>query len=227
MTPSPEECLAATPTIDSDHPDVIQFALSHTQEGQSAKEKAVALFYAVREGWWYTPFEVSCDPEDYKASLQLKEEGGNCITKSILLAAAARAVGIPTALAFANVRNHLNSPKLAALMETDLFWYHGYVAFYLDGRWVKASSAFNQSLCEKAQVKTLEFDGEQDALLHEFDQQDRRHMEYVKDHGFFADFPAEEILSTFQRVYPKLVEYNAAKDQQADEFFSAGERKSA
>jgi hypothetical protein len=53
------------------------------------------------------------------------------VPKAILLAATLRASGIPAAVGFADVRNHLNSPKLTKLMETDLFIYHGYVAFGL------------------------------------------------------------------------------------------------
>jgi hypothetical protein len=47
------------------------------------------------------------------------------------------------------VKNHLNSPKLSDLMETDLFIYHGYVALWLKGRMFKVTPAFNTELCQR------------------------------------------------------------------------------
>ena len=49
-------------------------------------------------------------------------------------------------------------------MGTDLFVFHGYTELYLDGKWVKATPAFNLSLCTKFRVKPLEFDGRADSI---------------------------------------------------------------
>ena len=88
------------------------------------------------------------------------------------------------------------------MMETDLFAFHGYTELWVDGRWLKATPAFNLSLCEKAGIKPLEFDGSADSIFHEFDNSGRRHMEYVRDRGAYADVPREEMLSVFQALYP-------------------------
>jgi hypothetical protein len=105
---------------------------------------------------------------------------------------------------FADVRNHLTTPRLRQLMGTDLFYYHGYTELYLDGKWVKATPAFDRGLCEKFGVRPLEFDGREDSLFHPFDVSGRRHMEYVRDRGPAADVPVADILETFTRFYPQL-----------------------
>src|SRR3546814_18241048 len=62
-----------------------------------------------------------------------------------------------------------------------------FAELWLDGKWVKATPAFNIELCEKFRVLPLEFDGETDSVFHPFDADNRRHMEYVADRGSFAD----------------------------------------
>jgi hypothetical protein len=88
-------------------------------------------------------------------------------------------------------------------MGTDLFVFHGYAELLLDGSWVKATPAFNLSLCTRFRVRPLEFDGMSDSLFHPFDEDNRRHMEYVRDRGTYADVPAEEIRRVFAETYPK------------------------
>src|SRR3546814_6199153 len=83
-----------------------------------------------------------------------------CVNKAILLAALARAEGIPARLGLADVKNHLATARLRAHMGTDVFFYHGFAELWLDGKWVKATPAFNIELCEKFRVLPLEFDGE-------------------------------------------------------------------
>jgi hypothetical protein len=111
--------------------------------------------------------------------------------------------GIPARVGYADVRNHITTPELTAKMGTDLFVFHGYTELLLDGKWVKATPAFNLSLCTRFRVKPLEFDGMSDSLFHPFDEDNRRHMEYVRDRGSYADVPAEEIRRVFSETYPK------------------------
>ena len=66
------------------------------------------------------------------------------------------------------------------------------------------SPAFNSALCERAKIKPLEFDGVNDSLFHPFDQAGRRHMEYLKDRGAFADVPFATIVADFKKLYPAL-----------------------
>ena len=198
--------------VDSDHPDVVAFAEKATAGSTTDREKAVALFYAVRDGIRYDPYTMCDDPDTYRASTVLRSGVSYCIPKSVLLAAAARAVGIPARLGYADVRNHLNSEKLRQRMGSDLFVWHGYTELLIDGRWVKVSSAFNIELCDRFGLKPLEFDGEHDALLHPFTADGRAHMEYVRQRGSFEDVPLDDILTEFRSTYPDMFEGERAGD---------------
>jgi transglutaminase-like putative cysteine protease len=194
--------------IDSGHPAVTSFS-SRFAKGASARERAVSLYYAVRDEIRYNPFLDFSKPEAYRASAVLEASEGFCIGKAALLAASARAAGIPARVGFADVKNHLTTPRLAETMGSDLFIYHGFAELELDGRWVKATPAFNLALCKRFRVKPLEFDGREDSVFHPFDEDDRRHMEYLRDRGSFADVPVAEIQAAFRETYPRLYRLGA------------------
>ncbi|HOO00849.1 MAG TPA: transglutaminase family protein [Syntrophales bacterium] len=187
--------------IDSDSPEVREFSRNAVGSAATPEEKAKLLFYAVRDGINYDPYRIEFTPEAFRASTILKKGFGYCVAKAIVLTAASRAVGVPSRLRFADVRNHLTTERLRRLMKTDLFIFHGYSEFYLQNRWVKATPTFNLSLCERFKVKPLDFDGVNDAVFHPFDAEGRRHMEYVNDHGSFADVPYERIVEMFRLHY--------------------------
>ncbi|MCK5058056.1 MAG: transglutaminase family protein [Candidatus Aminicenantes bacterium] len=196
--------LQPTPFIDSDHPDVIDFARSTCGSAGTDLKRGIKLYYRIRDMIRYSPYSIGFDPERYKASWLLREKTGFCIQKAILLTAAARAVFIPSRLGFADVRNHLATERLKALMRTDEFVFHGYTELFLAGKWVKATPAFNLALCEKFGVKPLEFDGRNDSVFHPFDRAGNKHMEYIRDHGQFADFPLEKMIRALEDGYPHL-----------------------
>jgi transglutaminase-like putative cysteine protease len=204
--------------VDSTHPRIVEFARQNAR-GTTEREKAVALYYAVRDGVRYNPFQNFMLDEAYQGSVCLERGVGWCVSKAALLAACARAEGIPARVAFADVKNHLTTPELTAKMGTDLFVYHGYTELYLDGKWVKATPAFNLSLCTKFRVKPLEFDGRTDSIFHPFDQDNRRHMEYLRERGAFADVPVEDIKRVFGETYPQF--YNLGPDA-AKQTFAPG-----
>jgi transglutaminase-like putative cysteine protease len=129
---------------------------------------------------------------------------GYCVAKAVVLAAAARATGIPARLGFADVRNHLATERLRRMMGTDIFYYHGFTELHLEGKWVKATPAFNIELCHKFGVLPLEFDGRSDSIFHPFDASHRRHMEYVNDRGSRVDLPFDELREAMARYYPRL-----------------------
>ena len=187
--------------VDSDHPAVREFAAKNARGGTDL-ERAVSLYYAVRDGIKYNPFLDFSVDDAYRASSTLERGEGFCVGKSALLAACARSLGIPARVGFADVKNHLTTPRLRERMGTDLFIYHGYAELFLDGKWVKATPVFNDELCRRFRVKPLEFDGKEDSIFHPFDADDRRHMEYVKDHGTFDDVPARKIQQEFRSYYP-------------------------
>jgi len=187
---------------------VIEFSQSLTGGMGSDIEKGVKLYYAVRDLVRYNPYGIIFDPERFTAHWTLEKKTAFCIPKAILLAAAARAAGIPSRLGFADVRNHLATERLLELMKTDEFIFHGYTELYLEGKWVKATPAFNLALCQKFGVKPLEFNGRRDSVFHPFDVAGNRHMEYIRDHGPFADLPFNMMVRAFQKGYPHFFKEN-------------------
>ena len=207
--------LSAGHYVDSAHPLVVAFAKKHMR-GDDELERAIALYYAVRDEIRYNPFLDFSDPEVFRASAVLEAGEGFCVGKASLLAACARAAGIEARLGFADVKNHLTTPRLAETMGSDLFIYHGYADLRIGGRWVKATPAFNLALCTRFRVKPLEFDGRADSIFHPFDQDERRHMEYLRDRGVYADVPVEEIQREFRAAYPKF--YTLGADAAKESF---------
>jgi len=202
MIDSLNHYLSPTATIDSDHPTVVAYA-RNAIEGISggAEEKAVRLYYAVRDGIWYDPYQPFYQPEHYRASRVLQVGRAFCVGKAALLCALGRACGIPARVGFADVRNHLTTRQLRDFMGTDLFVFHGYTEFLLDGKWVKATPAFNVELCRRHRVKALEFDGQADSLFHPFNEKSQLFMECVREHGTFPDVPTERIVSAWEAAY--------------------------
>ncbi len=198
--------LLPTAFIDSAAPNIVAFARQAAGDENDEVARAVRLYYAVRDGIVYTPYCDFRSLDTFRASAVLARGDGFCVGKAAVLAAVARASGIPARVGFADVRNHLCTPRLRALVGGDVFYYHGYTEMAVAGRWVKATPAFDRVLCDKFGVRPLEFDGRSDSLFHAYDRGGRRHMEYLRDHGAHADVPADEIVATFAREYPRLME---------------------
>lgn len=200
--PPTAEDLAPTQFLDAEHPAIRAYAERLTAGATDDAERVRRLFAAVRDDVRYNPYELPTAPEAYHASAILEARNGYCVQKTVLLSAIARAAGIPARLGFADVRNHLQTERLREQMGTDLFVWHGYSVLWVDGAWRKASPAFNTELCARFGVEPLEFDGTTDALLHQFSGDGSRYMEYVNDHGIYADLPLEEILTAYFSTYP-------------------------
>ena len=204
-----DPALAATPLIDSDHPAVAAFAREHAQ-GADERERAVALYYAVRDGLRYDPYRIDLSPAGMKASSVIASGHGWCVPKAALLAAAARAAGIRARVGYADVRNHLSTERMRQSMKTDLFIWHGYTDLWIEGAWHKATPAFNIELCDRLGLLALEFDGRTDSIYHPFDRAGNRHMEYVLQRGSFDDMPLAQITADFALTYPGLGRLAAA-----------------
>ena len=208
--------LAPGEFIDSGQANVRAFAHSEVGGASDDISRAVKLYYAVRDKILYDPYYSGEDRPFFRASDCLRAKRGFCIPKAALLAAAARSVGIPARVGYADVRNHLSTKKLLELIGGDLFIWHSFTELYLEGHWVKATPAFNLRLCERFGVRPLEFDGRKDSLFHEYDRGGRRHMEYVRQRGDYLDVPYDEILADFKRMYPRWLEVRPADGR--DEF---------
>lgn len=75
-------------------------------------ERAVALYYAVRDGINYEVYDADLSREGLRASSVLERGKGFCVHKSIVYAAAVRSVGVPSRIVYGDVRNHLASERL-------------------------------------------------------------------------------------------------------------------
>lgn len=204
-TPEPAPVhLAATPSIDAEHPLVRDF-VHRRRQGGTVREQAVSLVHAVRDEVRYDPYRIDLSPQGMRASTCLEQGFGWCVPKAVLMAAVARCAGIPARLGFADVRNHMSTEKLRRTMGTDVFVWHGYTELWIDGAWRKATPAFNLSLCEKFGLLPLDFDGVNDSLYHPFDRAGQKHMEYVHERGSYDDLPLQAIADTFRHTYPQLV----------------------
>lgn len=207
---APDAYLAPGRFIDSAHPAIIERAAGLVREGASQLENALALYYWVRDSIRYNPYTAALDPASFLASATLEAGEGWCVPKALLLSALCRAAGIPARVGFADVRNHLSTARMRAVMQTDVFYFHGYSVLCLEGRWVKATPAFNIDLCEKFGLRPLEFNGREDSLYHPFDRAGNRHMEYLNDRGEYPDLPFEELVAVFRRHYPNMFAEAAA-----------------
>jgi len=195
--------LQPTPFVDCHDPAIKAFAQKALGQADTPKEKAIALYGAVRDMIEYEPYVDFLNPAVFRASGVLEAGKGFCVGKSALLAAAARASGIPARPGYADVRNHLTSRRLKETVG-DIFYWHSYTELYIDGAWVKCTPAFDSVLCARAKIAPLDFDGVHDSLFHPFDQGGRRHMEYLQDRGPYADVPVDTIVADFKKFYPKL-----------------------
>ena len=191
--------------VDSGHPEIVAHAGRVAGAG-SDREKALRLYYAVRDGLRYDPYNTPMRREAYRASTTLAAGHGYCVNKAGLMAALCRASGIAARVGYADVRNHMTTKRLAELMGSDVFYYHGYTDVWLDGRWVKATPAFNRELTERFGLRPLDWDGISDSIYHPFDLSGRRHMEYLAYRGVFADIPFDEIRDAFRHYYPRMTQ---------------------
>jgi transglutaminase-like putative cysteine protease len=197
--------LAPATYIDSDAPAVVTFAQQSVAGMPDRRAAVLRLYSTVRDSIVYDPYVDFADPANYAASAVLAAGRAFCIGKATLLAACARVIGVPARVGYADVRNHLTSRRLYEMIKTDTFMWHSYTELHLGGRWLKATPAFDRALCDRAGIKPLDFDGETDSLFQPFDPAGRRHMEYLKDRGAFADVPFETIKADFIKYYPGLM----------------------
>lgn len=206
-----DSLLKPTRFVDSDSPAITELSMQTIAGARGDLEKAVKLFRAVRDSVHYDLYIDLSNPANYTASGVLNSGRGFCVGKAALLAACARSVGIPARLGYADVRNHMTTPRMQELIGTDVFIWHSYAELWLGGRWVKATSAFNAALCDRAGVAVLEFNGRTDALFQAFDKKGSRYMEYLNYRGEFADVPFSAIVADFRSRYPRLMAANGFK----------------
>lgn len=199
------EYLQPTYFLDFDNEEVRAFAHKHSESAETELEKAKSLYLAVRDGWYYDPYYLDLRREGSKASTIMNRRSGHCVSKAIVLAASARAVGIPSRLSFFIVCNHIATERIERFLGTNKLVFHGATELFLEGKWVKATPAFNAALCHKLNVEVLEFTGLEDSVFQQFDRTGNTFMQYLHEYGAFADVPHEYMISEWKSHYGKVI----------------------
>ncbi|MBN1882773.1 MAG: transglutaminase domain-containing protein [Deltaproteobacteria bacterium] len=198
---SMEQYINPTDIIDSDHPTIVELAQSLTAAASTDAERASRLFYHARDAVRYNPYSPFHHPDFYRASTVLKRGYGYCIQKAVVLAALGRAVNIPTRLGFADIQNHQLPKKLLELQGTDIIFSHGFTEFFIEGRWRKATPAFNIEMCDLLGLIPVEFDGVHDGVFPKYDRSGNLSIVYLKDVGHWPDLPFDHIIDAFFRLF--------------------------
>lgn len=196
-----DKWLRATPAFDCENESVIDRAKDLTKGQEALVDRARSLFYFARDEMKFIPLLPVDHLESYRASKILKTGGGICIQKAVLLAALARAAGIPARLHFVDIRNHRVPDKIREVMDTNLFPYHAYDELYIQGKWLKATPTFELKVCQENRLIPVEFDGKSNAMLPSHDLEGNPHIEYLQDHGCYEDIPLDEIYDAWSRAY--------------------------
>lgn len=218
------DLLAITEFLDHDQPAVwnfVQRALKGV--GDDPIQRAVALYYAVRDQIHYEVYDADLSRTGLRASAIINKGRGFCVHKSIVYAAVCRAAGVPSRVVLTDVRNHLASDRLRELVGGNVFRFHALNSVYLDGTWVRATPVFNKMLCRLYGITPLEFDGRSDSMSHPYDTNGRRYMEFLHEHGEFDDFPYELVVEGIRAAHPLLFEsrYQTSAGSLVDEAATA------
>ncbi|MFW9936495.1 MAG: transglutaminase-like domain-containing protein [Candidatus Thorarchaeota archaeon] len=200
-----EKYLQPTEFFDFNKANVRNKAFEITNGLKNNKEKAIALFYWVRNEIKYNMATyIPHVKSNFKASVTLRRKNGFCVSKSILLSSFARTIGIPARIHLVDLINHKVSQKVIDFMGHNVMYYHGYSEFLLNNKWVKLTPSFDETTAIKGKfLPMVEFDGEHDAVFPPFDSEGNRFGEYVMDRGIHADLPLDEIEKVFEEKYEK------------------------
>lgn len=199
-----KDYLQPTEFLDFDKDSVREFAERNSFGAKNDREKAIALYAAVRDGFSYNPYIIDLRRDGLRASDLLQRTRGYCVEKAVLLAASLRAVGVPSRLSFYIVRNHIATERLEKALRKNYLVFHGAAEVFLGGRWLKTTPAFNKELCKYLGVDALEFDGTRDSIFQEYDHKGNVFMTYLHDYGAFADLPYDLYLEELAKHYPHI-----------------------
>ncbi len=198
--------LQPTEFLDFDKKRVSNKAFEIIEGLKTDKEKAIALFYCVRDEIRYMMSAFYMIKSNFKASVTLRRGYGFCVSKAVLLSSFARAVGIPAKVHLADIRNNKVPQETIDLLGTNVFLYHGYSELYIDDKWIKATPVFDKNTSIRAGFLPLvEFDGINNGILSKYDPDGNLFVEYIKDRGVYAELPYDEMDRVIREKYYKYV----------------------
>ncbi len=192
----PVACLEPTDVIDSAHPRIVETASRLTGRLETPFERAVAVFNFVRDAVCYNFAPDLLGRDDWCASETLVRGDGFCQQKAVLLAALARAAGIPSAIGFQHLRDHkLLDSRYEVALPGGLIPYHGLTYLWLDGAWRITDATLDAELCTRRRYRRVELVSGADARLPATDLDGRPHFDILTEVGPFPDLP--ESVSAF------------------------------
>lgn len=163
-----DEFLRETEYCDFKKPEILELSQKLTSGFDNQKDKAVALFYWVRDNIHY---RVGLWTR--KASETLAERSGACTNSANLLVALLRASNIPAAYGVMRVDGQeffgpINISSLKKRISKSSV--HIYAQVYLNGKWIKCDPSTDVYLSQKTsyfnpQSKLVNWEGENDAML--------------------------------------------------------------
>jgi transglutaminase-like putative cysteine protease len=198
-----DKYLEPTFIVDSDNPDIIEKGQNLSRAQKNDVGKAIALFYFVRDEIKYNIYTKKSSPENFRASNTLLVKEGYCVQKAVLLAALARAIGIPAGIGFARIKNNLMPEKTLKWLTTNVLPFHGFCELYVGEKWVKATPAFDLAMCKNGRIVPVEFDGLRDAMFNPRNQDGQLHIEYLKYFGRYPDVPMDRLHSLVIKSFGK------------------------
>ncbi len=198
------EYLQSTTYLDHESARIQNLIQEFKKDTLTDVEKAMGIYLKIRDGWRYNPYHISLDEKKYVASTIAQKDEGHCVDKAILLTACLRGLGIPARIRLAKVTNHIAVDRLMERFGSNVLTPHGMVDVHLNGKWIKATPAFNKELCEKCNVMPLEFDGENDSVFQAFNSEGATFMEYMEDYGHFEDVPLAFMIQNLKDNYPEV-----------------------
>ena len=192
----PAGCLEPTAVIDSTHPAVVEMAGRLTHGLHTPSERAEAVFNFVRDAVRYNFTPDLLSREDWLASATLARGDGFCQQKAVLLAALARAAGIPSAIGFQHLRDHkLLDSRYEIALPDGIIPYHGLTHLWLDGAWRIADATLDAELCTRRRYQLVELVCGADARLPATDLDGKPHFDILTEWGPFPNLP--ESVSAF------------------------------
>lgn len=197
---NPDDCLGATWFIDLTAPAIQRVATSLDFEALPDAERAMKVFRFVRDQIRYQ-FMAKATPGEYVATRTLADGQGFCVQKAVLACALGRAVGVPTAIVLADLRDRSLPERVVEAIGTDVMFHHGLNAFYVGGAWRIADASLSEDLVIRKRYRQVDFDGTEDAVLAPTTLDGRPHAEYRTIHGIYADLPFEQMARAFELAY--------------------------
>ncbi len=202
--PPDRRFLDPTDIIDWDNAAVKAKSEELTRGKSDQIEKLSALFYFVKDQIRYNLFVPRDKAEHFKASRTLAQGEGYCVQKAVLLTALTRAIGTPAGLGFARIRNNLMPEKSLQRLGSNIMPFHGYSELFINGRWVKATPAWDIELNRKFRSFSNEFDGVNDVMLPHHDVDGNVHIEYLVDLGHEHDVPLDRLWEALRQAYRQI-----------------------